>query len=74
MNPKSKKTKISRQDVIKSAYNKAVENRWHVGEAATWATNEYGSKINKGDIHYFAMKASLPYLDEIKMGIRMKTF
>lgn len=73
MNRKSKENKKDRKVVIETAYKKAVESGWHVGEAATWATKEHGSKINKADIQYYAMKASLPYLDEIKMGIRMKT-
>lgn len=63
--------KTDRKSTIAAAYEKAVENNWHVGEAATWATEQYGSKINKADIQYHAMRNRKPYLDEVKKGIRM---
>ena len=67
-------TSSDRKSVIKDAYDKAVENGWHVGEAGSWATKKHGVRITKGDIQYYAMKNKLPYLDELRMGIRTKVF
>ncbi len=68
----SNSTASTRQEVIALAYNNAVIKGWHATEASSWATKEYGSKIAKGDVQYYAMKHKLPYLDELKNGIRMK--
>ena len=57
--------------MIATAYAKAVEGGWHAGEAAVWATKAYGSKINKADIQYYAMRNNKPYLDEVRNGVRM---
>jgi Asp-tRNA(Asn)/Glu-tRNA(Gln) amidotransferase B subunit len=70
-NKASKPEKKGRKEIIAEAYEKAVEGKWHAGQAATWATKEHGSDIKKADIQYYAMKAQKPYLDEIRMGIRM---
>lgn len=72
MTKKSKAKTSDRKAVISSAYDMAIKNDWHVNEAAAWATKQYGMKIAKGDIQYHAMKNGLPYLDELKLGIRMK--
>ena len=69
-----KKTpEFTRKGVIEAAYKEAIKNNWHANDAASWATKSYGSKINKADIQYYAMKSKLPYLDELKNGIRMVT-
>lgn len=72
--PKKNKPKQDspRKSIIAKAYDMAIKRDWHVNEAASWATKEYGLKIAKGDIQYHAMKNGLPYLDELKMGMRMK--
>jgi Asp-tRNA(Asn)/Glu-tRNA(Gln) amidotransferase B subunit len=62
---------LTRKEIIAAAYKNAVKNKWHVSEAAAWASKEHGHRINKGDIQYYAMKAKLPYIDELKNGIRL---
>ena len=70
-NKASKPERRPRKEVIAEAYEKAVEGNWHAGQAAKWATETHGTDINKSDIQYYAMKAGKPYLDEVRMGIRM---
>lgn len=67
---RNKLEKSPRKSVIAEAYDMAVKNDWHAGEAAIWATKKHGSKINKSDIQYFAMKSKMPYLEELVYGVR----
>jgi hypothetical protein len=64
------KQKTSRKSVIESAYNHAVKNDLHVNDAAIWASEQYGKRISKGEVQYWAMKAKKPYLDELRGGVR----
>lgn len=64
--------KSLRQKVTGDSYNMAVKMNWTITDAASWATKEYGNKINKAEIQYWAMKNNLPYLDEMQNGVRVK--
>jgi hypothetical protein len=66
-------TKPNRKAVVGEAYEMAVKNNWTVNEAAAWATKKHGSRINKAEVQYFALKAGKPYLDELIHGIRTVT-
>lgn len=68
---KKTKTKSDRQKVFEEAYKMAKSKNLTVQDACAWATKKYGSKINKAEIQYWAMKNNLPYLDEIQRGIRV---
>jgi Asp-tRNA(Asn)/Glu-tRNA(Gln) amidotransferase B subunit len=63
--------KSARQAMISTAYEKAVKSGWNASEAAVWATKNYGSRINKADIQYHAMRSGKPYLEELRNGVRI---
>jgi hypothetical protein len=60
-----------RKQVVRDAYNMALEKDMTATEAASWATKQHSSKIPRAEIQFYATKYDLPYLreaDTFEMG------
>jgi len=55
-----------RQRAIKASYEAALKASQTPGWAERYAKSEFGMRIQKGDIRYYAMKNNLPDLREVE--------
>lgn len=59
-----------RQQAIKASYEAAAKANETPGWAERYAKAEFGMRIQKGDIRYYAMKNNLPDLREVESTVQ----